>query len=127
MRMNASGHMFNQHYMSTMFPLDHAWAGTFLDQVVDADEKLATRRESIAVQQVDVMRKESADQTCNCEDMRCSNSWENPAGAVVNAERLYEANGLMLNFMESQAEARGKTVRQLSRLWRYVDGGNPVD
>lgn len=38
--------------------------------------------------------------------------------------------GAMIHFMEAGAgvrEARGKTVRQLSRLWRYVDGGNVDD
>ena len=127
MRMNAPGHMFNQHYMCTIFPLDNALAGSFLDQVVDTDQKLATCRESIAVQQVNLMRKDSGNQTCSCEDRRYGDSNESPTGIIVNGERLCEANRLMLNFIESQGDARGKTVRQLSRLWRYVDGGDPVD
>ena len=119
--------MFNQHYMGPMFPLDNAWAGSFLDQVVDVDEKLAIRRESVAVHQVKLMRKGLGNQKCNCEDLHCAACYESPTGVVVNGEKSWEVSGLMLNRNNSQAEARGKTVRQLSRLWRYVDGGHPVD
>jgi hypothetical protein len=58
-RLGATGHFFNQHYLDPMFPLNHSLASRFLDQVVHVDEKLANRRENEAVVQLGAMRRES--------------------------------------------------------------------
>lgn len=128
-RMGASGHMFNQHYLDAMFPLDHALAGTFLDQVVDVDEKLALRRESKAVQQVSAMRRESMKQLPNGEVLDWGDLDRIPVDLIVNGEAISGSESLMIDFVDSQtgSDARGKTVRQLSRLWKYVNGGDPAD
>lgn len=128
-RMGASGHMFNQHYLDAMFPLDHALVGTFLDQVVDVDEKLALRRESKALQQVSAMRRESMKQLPNGEVLDWGDLDRIPVDLIVNGEAPSGSENLLINFVNSQtgSDARGKTVRQLSRLWKYVNGGNPAD
>lgn len=128
-RMGATGHMFNQHYFDAMFPLDHASAGTFLDQVVDVDEKLAIRRESKAVQQVSVMRRESTKQSPNDDALDWGDRDRIPVDLIVNGEAPSGSENLLINFIDSQSgsDARGMTVRQLSRLWKYVDGASPVD
>jgi len=126
-RMGASGHMFNQHYLDAMFPLDHALAGVFLDQVVNVDEKLALRRESKAVQQISAMRRESMKQLPTGEVLDWGDKDRIPVDIIVNGEAPSGGDNVLINFVDSQigSDARGKTVRQLSRLWKYVDGGNP--
>ena len=125
-RMGTSGHLLNQHYLDPMFPLERAAAGSFLDQVVDVDEKLAERRESVAARHVAFMRRESAQQSTNGGTIDWGDGSTIPVGIIVNGEE--KAGDMAINFVEPRTfhEARGKTVRQLSRLWRYTDGGSPV-
>ncbi|KAI9881295.1 MAG: hypothetical protein M1830_005581 [Pleopsidium flavum] len=125
-RMGASGHMFNQHYLNPMFSLDKTHACDFLDQVVDVDEKTASRRESIATQQTGIMRRESS-----LENFEFGDGSKMPLGVGVSGQR--QSNGAVdgsgIHFVEPTSlgvtQARGKTVRQLSRLWRYTGGGSP--
>ena len=124
-RMGATGHLFNQHYMDPMFPLDKTRTSQFLDQVVDVDEKLAARRESKAVEQMNVMRSESS----SPQKIEFGDGETIPVGAIVTGEGATNGSGgMLINFIEpntASREAKGKTVRQLSRLWRYTDGGSP--
>ena len=128
-QMGVTGHMFNQHYLNTMFPLDEAKASEFLDQIVDVDEALANKREKKAMQQMSDMRLDS--------EMGSSKSVEPKIGdmlpfeLVVNSEiRSYDPDQLLMKYLEPIAatneKAKGRTVRQLSRLWKYVDGGSPA-
>ena len=124
-RMGASGHMFNQHYLDPMFPLDKTRANEFLDQVVDVDEKTASSRESVSAQRTGILRQESA-----LGNFEFGDGSVVPVGDVLQAGKAAGVGvGSGINFVEPSgfgvAEARGKTVRELSRLWRYVNGGIP--
>lgn len=112
-RSGASGHMFNQHYMDPMFPLGKGAKGPgFLDQVVDVDEGTASRREGEAVRSARRGRVASG-----LEPLAFGNGETVPVGLIVGGEREF-------NYVErgtsGAVAARGKTVRELSRLWRYV-------
>jgi len=129
-RMGASGHLFNQHYLDAMFPLDKTRANEFLDHVVDVDEKTASRRESVSALETGVMRQESSLENFEFGDGRVV-----PVGGAGlrsgrgGADGAGDDVGSGINFVEPSglgvAQARGKTVRELSRLWRYAGGGSP--
>ena len=114
--------------MDPMFPLDRTRTSHFLDQVVDVDEKLASRRESKAVEQMGLMRRESG---FPVDGVNCGDGQMAPVGLIVDEERRTNGTNGLINFVEptmaAMGEARGKTVRQLSRLWRYTDGGSPAE
>lgn len=120
--------MFNQHYLDPMFPLDKARANEFLDRVVEVDETTASRRESVSAQQTGIMRQESSLENFEFGDGRVV-----PVGGAASrngkSRRDGAGIGSGINFVEPSglgvAQARGKTVRELSRLWRYVGGGSP--
>ena len=150
-RMDATGHMFNQHYMDVMFPLakasvpNHAGLDpvedpvrvlldNFLDKVVDVDEKTARKRENVAIQNIGIMRRESGiefgdgqrlpvgllvndDDDDDDDDKRARSDGDRVAIGVINAgERAV---------LSRCREARGKTVRELSHLWKYLGGQSP--
>ena len=111
-----------------MFPLDQTRANEFLDHVVDVDEKTASRRESVSALQTGVMRQESSLENFEFGDGRVVSV--GGAGLRSGKGRADGAGvGSGINFVEPSglgvAQARGKTVRELSRLWRYVGGGSP--
>ena len=65
-RMGASGHMFNQHYLVPLFARAHnpgvngaPEPNGFLDKTVDIDERLALRREDTAMHKMGLMRRAS--------------------------------------------------------------------
>lgn len=141
------GHMFNQHYLDPMFPLSRCekqaaeekrgikWKSggkspnvsednakdhfdeLFLDRIVTPDERLAMRRDFTKIVELGIVRRESG--------------LEFGSGQVLKAK---DANGdgcLTLKRTTSDRivaeEARGKTVRELSRLWKYFEGRSPID
>lgn len=139
-RLGATGHMFNQHYLSVMFPLSsRSWeiggsgvngfqklngpASSFLDTVVDVDEELASKREDTAV---GILRRDSMFEVGN-------------GNEYIGAERMLKINGskkgdvlpevLVDNaLMDGMCrEAEGRSVRELSRLWLYLGGRSPKD
>lgn len=133
-RMDATGHMFNQHYMDAMFPLElvddphQALLDIFLDKVVDVDEKTARKREIIANRNMGIMRQESG--------IEFGDGQVLPVRPVVNGgnERPQHHNDeARIGFMNAGEgavlglgrEARGRTVRELSRLWMYIGGASP--
>ena len=142
------GHMFNQHYLDPIFSLSnsqkHAMKGksnvrwksgkdiashdedpieqdlgeSFLDRIVTTDENLAMRRDSTVVAEMGVMRRESGLEFGN--------------GQVL--KNCEDANGDgCLTFLRTTSdrvvaeEARDKTVKELSRLWKYLGGKSPMD
>lgn len=111
--------------MDPIFPQEHELVGAFLDQVLEVDEKLAVCRERETQQQVVKMRKMSGGQTPihdeNVDDLG------NKIGEMLNGYR--PSGAMLINFVEPNVaeKARGKTVRQISRLWKYTDGGSPRD
>ena len=123
-RMGASGHLFNQHYMDAMFPLrapDTACqSGSFLDRQVKVDKKLAMKRENVAISKMGVMRRESG--------LEFGNGQVIHDGASVIHGR---SDNTVMTFGRTSSggllseEAQGKTVRELSRLWRYQGGQSP--
>ena len=116
-RKGASGHMFNQHYLDPMFPLDGLETDRFQDQVVDVDEATAKRRESAAIAQKRKMRTDSGLSADG--DVEFGDGQIMPVGLIVNGENKTDP---CISFVESNvhraAAARGKTVKELSRLWR---------
>ena len=123
-RMGASGHLFNQHYMDAMFPLggpDTVWQpSSFLDQQVKIDKKLAMKKEDVAISKFGVMRRESG--------LEFGNGQVIHDGAGVtngHADNTVMAFGRTKSGRLLSEEAQGKTVRELSRLWRYERGRSP--
>ena len=129
-RLGASGHMYNQHYMDAMFPLSnkeqHRQQHDFLDRVIQVDKNMATRRESTALTSAHHLKKHSSLEFGDGEvipDMDLAGS-AHEGGSVASG-------AAMLTFARTNSgtllaeEAQGKTVRELSRLWRYLDGNSP--
>ncbi|MCJ1392014.1 hypothetical protein MMC18_004881 [Xylographa bjoerkii] len=127
-RMGASGHLFNQHYMDPIFPLDEASAGSFLDQVVNVDNGLKICRGTETAWQGTKLRGESGEEKNGIiTGFECSESLEIENAIIVGGGT--PSGAILINFAESNAarDARGKTVRQLSRLCKYIDGGSPMN
>jgi hypothetical protein len=127
--MNASGHMFNQHYLSTMFPIEgdalfqkeHA----FLDQEVDVDEGTADKREATAELKLGIRRRES-----KLDQLEMGDGQDVELRALEEQSRREERGKLnIVGGSEEGSNGVGggqkSTVRELSRLWRYVGGGDP--
>ncbi|KAL8870514.1 MAG: hypothetical protein Q9174_003460 [Haloplaca sp. 1 TL-2023] len=98
-RMGATGHMLNQHYLDFMFPIPGeaapADAQDFLDSTLITDEGLAVERESTAA-----------------------------TNATQNSQN---GNGKLETVKHGVARDthRRRTVRSVSRLWKYQDGLSP--
>ena len=144
-RMGATGHLFNQHYLDVMFPqssankntnglsngiskLDHM-ANGFLDTVVEVHESLAWNRENAALGKMGIMRRESeAGPLFEFGDGKIV-----PEGAVADGKvKGREKGEVSIELLHSGEDgglrdARGKSVRELSRLWMYLGGGSPKD
>lgn len=144
----ATGHMFNQHYIDPMFPLstcrkqamkekggilskcwerlaghpgDHSGGKSndlFLDQRVKTDRMLSIQREYTVIAEMGVMRRESGLEFGN--------------GQVLRDCEDANGDGFM-TFLRTSSdrvvveEARDKTVKDLSRLWKYLGGKSPMD
>ena len=136
-RKEASGHMFNQHYMDPMFPLGGDGVGEedggklegkgFLAEVVDVDEGTAVSREGAAreVARRGRLVEEGAETVEEVPDgseaVKFGNGERMPVRLIVGGEGGREEEGA-ISFVEEGMPgvvgARGKTVRELSRLWR---------
>ena len=129
-RIGASGHLFNQHYMDSMFPLPKKdttnLLDSFLDRVVKVDKKLSFNRDQTAFKDVRIMRRESES------ELRFGNGEEIPVETPLMVPDRNLEGGVMTfartdsgRLMAEQAE--GKSVRELSRLWMYQGGFSPED
>lgn len=120
--------MFNQHYLSAMFPrcgeagggvdgfLKNGMVGGFLDTVMDVDEEVALRREDIAV---GILGGEVG--KGGMVRVKGGKKWEvkvGKKGEVLGEEGLID--GVC-------REVEGRSVRELSRLWLYLGGRSPKD
>ena len=136
-RMGASGHLFNQHYMDAMFPLPgettQSLPEIFLERFAEVAEKLAMKRESTAVGNVGAMRRESGlefgDGQVIYDGLDMMNG-QYPNASGTNDPRRISDNTVMTFARTTTGrllaeEAQGKTVRELSRLWRYQGGRSP--
>ncbi len=133
-RMGASGHLFNQHYMDAIFPLpaenNPLLTQIFLDALVKVDEKLAMKRENTAIGNVGVMRRESGLELGDGQVIHDGLGMINGQYPDTNGARRTSDNTVMTFARTSTGrllaeEAQGKTVRELSRLWRYQGGRSP--
>lgn len=128
------GHLMNQHYLSRMFMAE---SSEFLDQVVDIDEDTAMLRDEATGKQggVDIELTNiiagapAVDQGAGAPGRETSSSVagvvrgetpESPAGGTGDWGHAEE-------YRRSLEAQRGKTVRDLSRLWKYKGGGLPKD
>lgn len=132
-RLGATGHMFNQHYLSVMFPLSpRSWeaggggvngfqklngtASTFLDTVVEVDEGLALRRENTAV---GILQRDSMFDVRNGRMLEVNGRKKGDVDWEVAVDEV-RMDGMC-------REAEGRSVRELSRLWLYLGGRSPKD
>ena len=119
-RQGGSGHLFIEHYLSVIFPLPNTTGSSvdlkdqshpFLDTVVKPDSELATRRKSAALGNLDGSHN----------GPRKDSMFDFEKGTVVVPDTLQDHDAASIE------SAEGKTVRQLSRLWKYLGGASPDD
>ena len=113
-RMGATGHLFNQHYLDAMFPLA-THTDDFLDKVVDVDMVTAIGREKAATRKLGLLRRESG-----------FGSTAASLPGQENMESELNVNFIPQNMKAVNLDMEGKTVRELSRLWRYRGGASPA-
>ena len=117
----------------------------FLDRVVKLDTATVTQRGSKAVHQLAVMRQESApghDHIAHAAPVSEVHQTQSKAehgdiylklgeGTELTSKDLSGAEGSRMSVVKTHdpkdeyKKYQGKTVRQLSRLWRYVEGADP--
>ncbi|KAH8664373.1 hypothetical protein BX600DRAFT_498163 [Xylariales sp. PMI_506] len=119
----------------------------FLDRVVHVDTATITQRNSTAIHQLAVMRHDSAPldrsdhahvaHNAEIDHLHESSSKEERdklaltlgEGKRLTLQDMSGAEGSRISVVrmpsEKITEATGKTVRQLSRLWRYLGGADP--
>jgi hypothetical protein len=119
----------------------------FLDRIVNLDTATITQRDSEAVHQLAVMRHDSApdwgDHSHQAREAHVGDVHHIQSkaeheemilklgeGTRLTSKDLSGAEGSRISVIkrhevEEVKVYKGKTVRQLSRLWRYLDGGDP--
>ena len=138
-RKGATGHLFCQHYMQVMFPLRGHGDHSFLHRVVTVDNQIVADRDKEARKEFTHLRKQSQDSPIHSPHSddaahnRIDTSLASPDhpetsnGSYVHARAQGYRNG-MVEFVDSTEEgegANGRTVAELSRLWRYIGGNVP--
>lgn len=142
-RMRASGHLFNQHYMEPMFPgiqQEGQVAGhppwSALDTIVDVEEKLAQQRERTALMSAGVKRDADGLEFGNGQVLEKEKGMNGTTvnGAKANGMNGHSKGGHPIEVFSRDStgvlhawEVEGKSMRQLSRLWRYQGGHSPAD
>ncbi|PGH13713.1 hypothetical protein AJ80_06218 [Polytolypa hystricis UAMH7299] len=137
-RKNATGHMFNQHYLNNMFPVSPAdEQSDFLDQIVEVDDRTATDRETCAIKHWLDIKGVTFDENgriageSGLEPVKKAYSTipssSYVAAAVDAIDRCHsgvqgESSSGILNKVAVHRVGR---VRDLSRLWKYTGGGDP--
>lgn len=90
----------------------------FLDRIVTTDEELAIRRDFTELAEISVMRRDSGLEFGDGQILKdCGDA--NSEGCLTF---LRTASDRLL-----VEEAKDKTVRELSRLWKYLGGKSPMD
>lgn len=109
-RMDARGHMLNQHYLDYIFPIPDEKTPNpgqdFLDSIVSTDTTLAMGRETAAVNAAADARKQKGATNAGIDNAR-------------PGHMLCKSDGVI------HGEAQNRTVRGLSRLWKYQNGRCP--
>lgn len=148
------GHMLNQHYLDPMFPLSKGqkqaemekrgikWKSgmksdghnennvgdkfdeNFLNRIVSPDERLAMQRDFTAIAEMGIVRPESGLEFGSGQVFK-------DAYGLTGGKDAKEDECLTFKRTASDRimaeEARGKTVKELSRLWKYLGGKSPTD
>ena len=113
---DGSGHQLNQHYLDTMFPLVMPNGpvrddGSFMNTLVNVEEQKAVERERATI--------EAIGHTGGISQAAYSGA------KLVNGDKT-TASAQYLNATKSNAANIQKTpVSELSRLWKYRNGGSP--
>ena len=148
------GHMLNQHYLDPMFPLvegrkqaakekpgmkwksEREIAGRseesvgdsfdepFLGRIVTPDEKLAMRRDFTKIFEMGAVRRESGLEFGSGQVLKDTYGLNNCKDAKGDECLTFKRTASDRVVAE---EARGKTVKDLSRLWKYLGGNSPMD
>ncbi len=120
------GFMLNEHYLDLLFPTDSPAAIDILDQVVDVDMETAEKREFTA-QGVALPQKSMGRHGSETSSRSQPGSPDiSPKGQRGQNRASWEGVNEVTKARIAARECEGKTVKQLSRLWRYVHGGRPV-
>lgn len=133
---NGGGFLMIEHYLDLLFPNEGRDAGDILNQVVHVDIETAEKREftaqGVALPQKStkparICPKHGGEDSPSVspktkfssggERAEKRTSWE--MAAAMNVGGLGEAK-------VAARECEGRTVKQLSRLWRYLHGARPV-
>ena len=142
-RMGASGHLFNQHYLSVIFPLPSKStkkangnvsngiqapenrANGFLDTIVKADLDLALQREMTAMQTLH--HEPAAVQMFEEGDGKMIEIKHGAMDSLKKGDGDIEflENGVVVE--GSGKETTEKSIKRLSRLWKYLAGRSPKD
>jgi hypothetical protein len=146
----ASGHMLNQHYLANMFPIHrpatNGWDSEdipFLDRVVEVDSATVSKRDVNAAKQLTVLRQDSlpldavySQTSISASRSRISSNTDFEGVELGEGDELREqdlagAEGSRITVARTRSpekvQGRGKKVRDLSRLWRYMGGESPLD
>ncbi|OAX78856.1 hypothetical protein ACJ72_06830 [Emergomyces africanus] len=151
-RNGATGHMFNQHYLENIFPLDRpvpappdhanpaAAPKAFLDQVVSVDDCTCRDRDAyygkatIATTNTNNNNSVAENAVCNGSPVvlvRDDSTSDAGDGGVISVSN---GSGFCADDPDNtddddddddDSNGAGMTVRELSRLWRYLGGADP--
>lgn len=144
-RRYATGHLLNQHYLSTMFPLpgEETSSGdgyNFLDEAVDVHERLTCRRQysprrnghSFGQRSRALPGSPGRSEDSERLDNIAISQIEQKAGLdalhfVINGDQISGGREASRagDTKTNGPEAAPRTVRELSRLWRYMGGLDP--
>jgi len=120
------GFMLNEHYLDLLFPTDPLYAIDVLNQVVEVDMETAEKREftaqGVALPQKFISRHSSENRS---RSLSGSPNVSPKSENIASWETSVGVNGVGRARVAAK-ECEGKTVKQLSRLWRYAHGGRPV-
>jgi hypothetical protein len=117
----------------------------FLDRVVHVDTATITQQNSTAIHQLAIFRHDSEESDPNDHSHQADDSKVHALhsadsikareeylklgdGQALASKDLAGAEGSRISVVRRHLEEeklKGKTVRQLSRLWRYMDGADP--
>lgn len=139
---HGGGFLLSEHYLDLLFPDKMSIAKSILDQVVEVDDQTAEKREftaqGVASPQKSLNECHNSGRTI---DQIPSNQSKSatispkslaPLFNVQNSRRKSWETASALGIggvakaRDGVRESEGKTVRQLSRLWRYAHGGRPI-
>ena len=107
---------------------------SFLDHPISLDAPLATSRACAPAEEIDrISRKTSSGLDFGTGERIRTNAVGTQYGSVGGKVSVRRDTGEILVFNRTESggvageEVAGRTVREVSRLWRYLGGGRPGD